>query len=242
MAVQYLCRRSVHLTLTGLLLGGLAYAEEPPLRPNPRAESPDVVRRPAHPREPWKWTLEERLAVRFDPVDMQRRADANAKDNEAPSYSKGQCIVEGARSPELLLPSEVFSALLRRAFNPVNEMRETYRKDILEQGRALGFDESLWPVLEKLAHDEILSMKKARDAAKLYREKGIRPPDSSTADQKIQCTKRAQGREAVRAYFGAERFDRFLYEVIARHVAVFMEYHPERPQQLLLLEKGCTKG
>lgn len=222
------------LCVAGLLLAGMARATEPPV-----PSSPPVAQPSYHPREPWKWTLEERLAVRFDPVHMRRRATENEAENDAPPYPEGTCIVEGARYPELLMPFELFSGLLRRVFSPVDEMRETYRQEILEQGRALGFDESLWPVLEDLARDEILSMKKARGSAKLYDEKGIRPPGLNTAEQKAECAKRAQARRAVRAYLGGERFDRLLYEIIAPHIAIFTADHPERKEQIRLLEKGC---
>lgn len=236
MPVQGLCmgNSALGLCLAGLLLAGVAGAAEPPaaaVRPDPAAT--------AHPREPWKWTLEERLAVRFDPVDMRRRAKVNEEDNDAPPYPEGTCVIEGDRDPELLMPDELFSNLLDLAFLPNDERRAEYRKEILEKGRVLGFDEKLWPVLKELARDQLRSMEEFYEAVKRRKETGKRSPGLSPEEQLAICAQRKRNREAVRAYFGGERFDRFLYEVIAPGAAIFMPPNPNWPEQLRFIDGGC---
>ncbi|HEV2856169.1 MAG TPA: hypothetical protein VHC97_25495 [Thermoanaerobaculia bacterium] len=179
------------------------------------------------------------MAVRFDPVDMRRRAKENEADNDAPPHPDGTCVVEGDRDPELLMPHELFSNLLDLGFFPDEERQAEYRKEILEKGRALGFDEKLWPVLKELARDQLRSLEEFHAAVKRRKETGKGSPGFSLEEEMAKCAQHKQNREAVRAYFGAERFDRFLYEVIAPRAAVFMPPNPNWPDQMRFIEGGC---
>lgn len=234
-----------------VLLAGTAAAEsassEPQTRPGRVGEPVKPQPRP-NPKEPWEWTLDERLALRFDPVDMRRRMAEHAAENypppelmpaDIPPPSTDGCIVNGSKDPALLLPSELFSSLLGVGFQPDDFIREPRRKAILEKAQALGFGDDLWPVLEVLAKDVLRVKRDAREKSERFEKTGERPPEATYEEQSAHCAQRARALQAVRTYYGAERFDRFLYEAVAPGMSIAMPENPEWPGQLRFVEGGC---
>lgn len=185
------------------------------------------------PKPPWKWSLDERLAARFDPKAMAtREAERKAKETELlkrwanpvlqektrttePSSSV-QEIIYGSKTPELFLPVELLGTLLERGF-PLHEEKERlqqFRPWIEERAAALGFGRDFWPRLEESATSYL----------KLLHEKDRQQPVVQTQDdgqyKTNLCRARAQVLEAAEAEFGEEPFLRLLYEAVAPSIAI----------------------
>jgi hypothetical protein len=200
-------------------------------RANPAQKAPP-------PREPWQWTLDERLAVRFDPEDMRRRAEerlADLADFPGATYEEGVCIVNGARDPALLLPFELYNKLLILGFGSKTELWQEDRQEILREAKSLGFGEDFWTTLQTLAREQLQLRETRRQEAK---QSGGQQPAPSVEEQKAECAKRLETLTAFRAHFG-KRFDEFLYRAVAPRTNVAMPPNPDWPQQLRLIEGGC---
>ncbi|HYG62245.1 MAG TPA: hypothetical protein VEL74_06670 [Thermoanaerobaculia bacterium] len=174
-------------------------------------------------KEPWEWTLYERLERRFDPQDMDRRlAEAEARAGRpAPEPGTTISIVNGRREPELLLPGEIFSRLLRLGFvltsNPEN--RDTWRTGFAQGAEKLGLGEHFLDELEKVTAGAIRAHRE-EEAAHLEASKGThsdrkRLEEEAEQRARAQCAAQATALEAARARFGRTLFDRYLYEVVA---------------------------
>ncbi|HEX8407451.1 MAG TPA: hypothetical protein VF883_01200 [Thermoanaerobaculia bacterium] len=162
-------------------------------------------------RPAWKWTFEERLAQRFDPVKIRERAiayqaehphllaqqsvrtraDIAVDDRAVVSY-----VIDGRRNPELFMPHELFATLLTVVLpqEPLrSRQRDYYREDI----RRFGFDDSaFWTNLEH-----------AVSTAAPLAQWSAQPGEEL-------CRMRHRALQSARAFFG-DRLDAFLYEVIA---------------------------
>ncbi len=209
------------------------------------------LRKPA-----WKWSLDERLAARFDPKSMAaREGERQAKETElrkrwAKSVleekaretepSSVQEIIYGSKTPELLLPMELFDALLERGFPP-NEEKEHLQESrvwIEERAAALGFGQDFWTRLEQAATSYL----------KLLHEADRQPPAIQASDDKYKigrCRARSQALESAQAEFGEEPFLRLLYEAVAPNVAIARLLGRNPPdyqrysEELRFQERGC---
>jgi hypothetical protein len=172
------------------------------------------------PREParkraWEWTLEERLAQRLDPADIRERETvyrekyreqlkASSVRLHAERSNREGAIeygIDGARNPELFLSHELFDSLLT-GFTRDDSLRVKQRAFMQPKIRRFGFtdDELFWAQLTSVV-GEYASLKYA---------------PSSTRPSRIEvCRARHRALEAARQVFGRERFEEFLYMVIA---------------------------
>lgn len=170
------------------------------------------------PRPPWKWTDEERLAKRYDPSSMRSRESAFFADTPGATPA-GRDVVQGAKDPELFLPWELYQSLLMRAFSPLPEASQVFRDVYQERFGGAWFGGDFWQRLEQTARPYLDSIKTQRALAKEYQEAhpGRRAEIDRQADEfgKEDCRLRVQSLETVRATFGREAFDRFLYEAVA---------------------------
>jgi hypothetical protein len=217
------------------------------------------------PRKPaWKWTLDERLAARFDPGAMAARdAELQAEEEAArkrwsnllageEAQMKGPSpateTIDGSKTPELFLPGELFGMLLYRGL-PQEEKREGLQESrgrIEERAAALGFGRDLWDRLDKVAAPYL----------RLLHDEERRSPLSGAEDSKAAdlikkevslrlCRARAQALEAAKAEFGEEAFLRLLYEALApigRRIYVLEPWPPDyqrHAEELRLEEGGC---
>lgn len=162
---------------------------------------------PMSARTPAEWTLEERLAKRFNEADIAERDRAHRAAHPQLENAEGATIkhlpagermvayvIDGSRDPELFLPHELFDGLLTaiRAEEPVRtKQREFYRAGILQ---FFGDDMVFWTELDQLAAGYTSLAEPARDE---------------------RCRARFAALENAREHFGVARFDEFLYEVIA---------------------------
>lgn len=117
-----------------------------------------------NPRKPaWKWSVEERLAARFDPVALEARAARHRAESEELKKGEPELLahagpprgdldsIDGAETPELFLPWELFSHLLELGFAPEEEDLSASRGSIEERAAALGLGHDLWQRLENAA-------------------------------------------------------------------------------------------
>jgi len=209
------------------------------------------LRKPA-----WKWSLDERLAARFDPEFMAaREAQRQAKETElhkgwadpllkekarAPEPVSIQEIIYGSKTPELLLPIEIFDALLERGF-PSNGEKEDLQRSrvwIEERAAALGYGHDFWARLEGAAASYL----------KLLHEADRQRPANQANTDKYKtslCRARSQALKAAQAELGEESFLRLLYEAVAPNVAIARllgRYPPDYQrysEDLRFQERGC---
>lgn len=171
-----------------------------------------VLASPPPGRKLWQWTTEERIAKRFDPVDIEERFRAYEEkfpqvrgDRGSVGRPSGKITsysIDGSRNPELFLPHELFESLAR-AFHPDPVMATRTRELYGPYIRAFGIDErEFWSKLEPIAAN-FVTLK--------YSE-----PDSTAgapSHWRAQCRARNDGLQAARNTFAA--FDVLLYTVVA---------------------------
>jgi hypothetical protein len=162
----------------------------------------------------WEWTLDERLAERFDPAKIQERDEAyvsmygaahpELRSKQTTPRHTGthlQYGIDGRRNPELFLPHELFESLVR-SFTPDASRRTRTREGFAAGLRCAGFDpDSFWSALEP----EVVPYLKWQD-----RQGGM-----SGSEVYEKCRARHDALEAARQLFGAARFDKMLYTVVA---------------------------
>jgi hypothetical protein len=199
----------------------------------------------------WKWTLDERLAKRYDLDEIKARAEAksieDAKVREMFKDLPGASdmgrnsradSIDGKAHPELFLPGELFDALLGDAF-PSDELSplET-RRHLDAPVAALGFGRDFWmrlrrvaaPYLDLQREDEQLALGEARQ-----------PPSAKRSDSHgtALCQARAEALAAAKTEFGDERFLRLLYEAVAPNLAISYVPDESPADHLRFVEGGC---
>ncbi|HET7522675.1 MAG TPA: hypothetical protein VFJ79_00880 [Acidimicrobiales bacterium] len=209
-------------------------------------------------KAPEDWTLEERLAVRFDPGDVRRRREADraamvksgdlTAEQAAVEAADDECTnsVAGSRNPELFLPSEIFEKLIFVGFNPDPEFQRATRQLLEPRLRTAGLDpETFWTTLESIArkviqaNNEFLDLDKQFQTTRGAEHRRIKQRAEAVAIAK--CGPRAEALARARATFGEKTFDRFLYHGIAPDMARFMGGDPDADWkgQLRAEEGGC---
>jgi len=206
------------------------------------------------PLEPWKWTLDQRMAARFDSVSRAARV-ASAHDRESqlhrrnpsalsmPNTPAASDIIDGSSHPELFTPTELFEHFVWMAYtldSPV--WRESMRQrsdDILRTDadwRKL--DAIVAAYAQNLRRESELSQRQGQSSAAQRREL-LREQSLVLADR---CSIERQALRAARATFGVDRFNRFLYLVAARGYS--SSYVPENDfaetrKRLQETERNC---
>lgn len=159
----------------------------------------------------WDWTVDERLAARFDPAKIRERDEAyvakysaahpELRSEHDTAHTGLRYRIDGTRNPELFLPHELFDHLLRGVASE-ERMRSNVRWESAAGLRGAGFDPDLfWPALESLSASYIPWIGKRG---------GL-----SRHDAYERCHARYVALEAARQRFGATQFDRMLYTVVA---------------------------
>jgi hypothetical protein len=157
------------------------------------------------PKRSWEWTLEERLTERHDPSRIRERLAAyerahaealrRSPDPDPPPAGHLTYVIDGRRNPELFLSHELFDALMS-GLSADSTLRTKQRGYYGRAIRAFGFDDAtLWTQLESVAGPYLVAR--------------------TSRDSEAICPARYDALQAARALFGRERFDEFLYVVIA---------------------------
>lgn len=209
-------------------------------------ENPDRERRESSRKQVWDWTVEERLAVRFDPVLAVQRATAGWARTDAGTTGRPQWgEVHGNENPELFLPGELFIALLGGLHGDTG-FRDSSRA--IRRNRIIAFgidDETFWRELESAISSYLRFA--ARHAAIQQRlihtlDEGERSGLAAEAERMGPdlCRSRAAALAGARRHFGAETFDRFLYTVVAPSLSVSSgDPLVDTAEHLRFLEGGC---
>jgi len=176
--------------------------------------------------QPWKWTLEQRLAVRFDPhyraeriaeADVQNRMMEARIRNHAPTTATPRRapgdVINGRDHPELLLPTELFEYFVRN-LTWSDEFRRAYQQQATEIRSDVDW-KALLERVEPFAANLREERKLLDDLDHATR------PDRDVVNRRIvqlrseRCSVKKAALRSVRALLGKERFNRFLYETIA---------------------------
>ena len=226
------------LALAGFLIGVVAGAQT---RESGAAAAQAVPRKPA-----WQWTLDERLAARFDPEAMKARVAQRAASNkqaeeifgERLGGSSDQHTIDGHREPELLLPIELVRNLINNAFPEDGQDRGYPRRRIEEGAAALGLGSDFWQRLEKAAtpYLQVRNARYRRAMAAMARSEESENPES---DDLAHCRSLAQALAAAKAEFGEEIFLRLLYREVAPTMAITYNLDEGTRDRLRSLEGGC---
>lgn len=182
------------------------------------------------------WTIEERLAERFDPAKAaarkqqydRARGEANKGHRVEPGAGLIAVTVDGAYHPELLLPHELFEDLMT-GLVPDEEQRHRQREAFSRGIRSLGFDEEeFWNALEIVGDEYAQSLFPA--------EEGVRQ------DPEIACQSAYRALSQARSVFGSGLFDRLLYEVVAPLTVVAVSTNKNDPAEVLRRQaEGCAQ-
>ncbi|HBL31113.1 MAG TPA: hypothetical protein DD490_30165 [Acidobacteria bacterium] len=186
----------------------------------------------------WRWTLEERMAKRFDPAEVEARAKKAASlprmeliaGEPVPEPGTGSdSPLNGTLNPELYTPGELYRTLIELTYPLPGDGPSVWREPIEEQAASLGFGSDLWWRLRR-ASDEYLALRLEdfRGAMAQKAAHGPVPGDEL-------CRARFEGLQAAYREFGRAKFLQLLYFSIATvsHASI-----AER-DNLLRLEGGC---
>jgi hypothetical protein len=213
--------------------------------------SPPVLARQG--KSVWNWSLEERLAARFDPGKIAARAEKRAARDKAarelfPSEegledsSSSNALrdeIRGRETPELFLPIELFNALMESGFLAGEEYQTEYRDRIQQRAVALGFGKDLWSRLERVT-GSYLTLQRRRERLSTQKEPlSAKDTAELEAVSNRSCLARAQALAAAKKEFGEEAFLRLLYEAIATSVSISYEANAQAAENLRRMEGGC---
>jgi hypothetical protein len=169
-------------------------------------------------KEPWKWTTEERLRVRFDASARSARlAEYARSETRSAGAASGSDVdvIDGRTHPELFLPSELFEALVFLRVTKPQWLRDDVASrsdDVLRSAAEQSRFAAMTDVYGKtLLQERALLTEKASAGSR-------RAAAIDAALEELRKTKRtaeAAALREVRKTFGRERFDRFLYTVVA---------------------------
>jgi hypothetical protein len=202
------CRPAV-LTLLVIAVAGTSSANEP-------------VPQPA-----WRWSAEERIASRTSAELARKRM--------RPENAEQQGLADrftGKTHRALFLPYEVFESLVSMGFEGDAWTSQTGQAGFAQDLRRHGLPVDFWERLRTLSAVYRADVRAVRE---LGSNAGA---DLRTLKHTVLCQSRADALAASRAEFGRERFDRFLYDVIAVKMFYFADRLPE-PAVLRRLDGGC---
>lgn len=201
-------------------------------------------------KEPWEWTIEERLAARFDPEARKKRIDESLAKPSTLKVSPANLIapnpptdyVSGLHTPELLLPTEIFSTFSRAAYaTGMDAGALHFREDALAKAVELGLPPDFLNVLETEMGEFIL----LQSLEHPLRERiSLGDPDAEQLLREIkqleadQCPVLADALSRLRKRYG-KLFDRFLYQAIAPGVSHSIHNDGRDAKFLQRQEEGC---
>jgi hypothetical protein len=185
----------------------------------------------------WRWTLEERLAKRFEPAEIEARAEkaatlprmASIAGEPVPDPGTGwRSPIDGSLNPELYTPGELYSSLIEKTYPLPGDGPAIWREPIEEQAAPLGFGADLWWRLRRASASYLaLRLEDFRGAMAQKTAHGTVPGAEL-------CKARAAGLQAAYREFGKDKFLQLLYSTARGHHAPILER-----DNLLWQEGGC---
>lgn len=201
------------------------------------------------PQNPWTLTVEERIARRTSTELAAQRVrdgspvEATSVRPTSPSLRPFVDSFDGKRHPELFLPHEVFDELIKLAFSGSPRASQTIHDGFSRDAKRLGLPADFWKRLHSLSTTYLADLSDVSSiGAGSLRQKGRareRAEEILASKETALCRSRADALNAARAAFGRERFDRFLYEVIASNMFYAADRLPYQ-DQLWNAERGCA--
>ena len=200
------------------------------------------------PRSSWTLTLDERIALRTDPEIAQQRVkknDVSALTAQQKQTRAPQNLVDsfdGKQHPELFLPHEVFDELVRLAFLGSPRQCQIVQEGFTQDVKRYGLPPDFWKRLQSMSAIYVLDMASVHDiGAGMQHQVGRRrerAEETLALKNADVCRSRADALKSARNEFGRERFDRFLYEVIAHNMFYIADRLPDATI-LRAAEGGC---
>lgn len=191
-------------------------------------------------KEPWKWTLDERLAKLLAPkeraVRAARRGGVERKSGGYWGAPSGE-LIDGKVNPELLLPTQLFRNFVWNCFtgNPAG-----IRHALQQRSDDLLLTPDEWAELEPIVADYAKTFDRENDLLALPKSKWI---NEQLGTRRLeQCRLLMRSLQATRKRYQGDRFDRYLYTVIAPLITRFAEdvaVNPDAVDVLRTQEKGC---
>jgi len=195
----------------------------------------------------WAWTLEERIAARADRDLARERVRAARRvqtTNVIPNDDSRRWVDEftGQTHPELFLPHEIFRTLITLSYLGSQRGNHLFRSGLMSDVARHGLPADFWSRLESLSAPYIADSWAVQDAGKslstLTGPARAKTQKYLASRQLDACRSRADALAAARREFGAERLDRYLYEVIAPNKFHAEDSLPD-PKILRYVEGGC---
>lgn len=194
-------------------------------------------------RKAWELTDKERLVMRLDPVARAKRvADEDLRQGRSPVPDKLDTIT-GSTNPELFLPWELLDTLASEAERVMQRQRPTTTADQIQNA---GLDpDTFWPDVHRLCSPYKALQAKSNELLDAMQHAGRTEHAQLAAEWEAMrgriCRERLNALAAARAHFGAEKFDRLLYGVIAPRgtIAIFFASPGKYDENLRFLAGGC---
>ena len=212
-----------------------------------------AVAQQAPPAEPWKWTIEQRIAVRFDAAARAERiAEAQAEEKKhrhpaAMSAGIGEVppadVISGHAHPELFLPAELFEYFVRDL-----TWSEQFKIAYQQQADDILRSDEDWRALETRVARYAANLREGRqlldDESRSTRPRRVQIEARLEEIRGARCALEKEAFRSVRSYFGTERFDRFLYRVTATGRGIGYGGGPgggwdETKERLMAVERDC---
>lgn len=197
------------------------------------------------PGEPWALTVEERIALRTNPDLARERVRGGRRIQASSSASVSTPLADafdGRSHPELFLPHQVFDELIKLAYTGDVRTSQLVRDGLTPDVRQHGLPADFWERLRATSSVYVADVHAQRDLnASIRQQQGTarkRAQQALALKQRDACRSRATAFAAARAQFGRERFDRFLYEVIAVKMFSMADKLPDAAL-LRQAEEGC---
>lgn len=187
----------------------------------------------------WQWTLDERLAARFDPAARAARQSAHRDALAGLQLGGPADMVDGKESPELYLPTELFNQLLNVAFLDLELLGPERRHAIEARAVPLGFKSDLWPRLEAAVSPYL---KLRRTPYTLFGGQaalGGKGLLGQPSRELSLCHIQAEALASAKAELGERAFLRLLYEAVAPTTRLSYTINSISRAQAQFIEQGC---
>jgi hypothetical protein len=159
------------------------------------------------PKPSWRFSLEERVALRTNPALAQERVrrmrhDAN---REVATDTTQEWVdhFDGRTHPELFMPHEVFDKLIKMAFLGSTEIRQVIHGGLTPEIRQHGLPPDFWARLEAISSVHVADY---RSVLERHDDRGIGMEGVLAHRHEALCRSRVEALAAAREAFGAERF------------------------------------
>lgn len=218
-----------------------------------------VAAQEAPAKRPWEWTIDERLAARFDvkgkmerrALSEKRRAEFRARDLadgipvEPPALFSNPLIltsdsINGAEHPEMLLPHEIFNTYAFFAYGiGDDEFTASIQEEATNRAIEVGLPPDMVAVIGRESFEFVAMLWREYELGELTHAFNPDPEDWKKLRKLREelCPVRADAIRRLRTIYGT-CFDRFLYDVAARNVSRKYLGDPE-PEELKKIEEGC---